>query len=429
MREMKYSGIDWIGEIPKTWSVERTKYHFYNEKTIVGMFVDEYERLALTMKGVVKRSKDDANGLQPEKFDSYQILRKNELVFKLIDLQNVSTSRVGLSPYTGLVSPAYIVLKANGRVLPEFAEKYFLFLWKNEVFNFLGNDGVRSSLNASDLMNVPLVVPKLIEQKRIVDYLNRKCDSIEKVIQLLQDEIQELEQYRESVITEAVTKGIRKNVGFKQSGTAWCPQIPEQWTVTNPKALFYLRNQRASEGERQLTASQKFGIMYQDEFMERENQKLVVVEKDFSILKHVEPNDFVISMRSFQGGLEYSEISGSISSAYVMLIPNAELVYPPFYRWFFKSSKYINAIQSTTNLVRDGQAMRYANFVKVPLFIIPLDEQREVAEYLNEKIAKVDSILRGKSEEIEALNNYKKAIIYECVTGKKEVPENVGCEN
>lgn len=137
MRNLKYSGTDWLGMVPENWSVERTKYHFYNEKTIVGMYVDEYERLALTMKGVIKRSKEDANGLQPEKFDSYQILRKNELVFKLIDLQNVTTSRVGLSPYDGLVSPAYIVLKANGKVLPEFAEQYFLFLWRNEIFNFL----------------------------------------------------------------------------------------------------------------------------------------------------------------------------------------------------------------------------------------------------------------------------------------------------
>lgn len=158
--------------------------------------------------------------------------------------------------------------------------------------------------------------------------------------------------------------------------------------------------------------------------MEMTGSKVVTVEKDFSILKHVEPNDFVISMRSFQGGLEYSELSGSISSAYVMLIPNEEKVYPPFYRWFFKSSKYINAIQSTTNLVRDGQAMRYANFVKVPLFDIPMDEQKEIASYLEKKISKVDALIIGKEEEISTLLAYKKAMVYEYVTGKKEVPIN-----
>ena len=189
MRKLKYSGTDWLGMVPEDWSVERTKYHFYNEKTIVGMFVDDYERLALTMKGVIKRSKEDANGLQPEKFDSYQILRKDELVFKLIDLQNVTTSRVGLSPYDGLVSPAYIVLKANGKVLPEFAEQYFLFLWRNEIFNFLGNDGVRSSLNASDLLNIPIVVPSIEEQKRIVEYLDARCAEIKTIISEIQAQI------------------------------------------------------------------------------------------------------------------------------------------------------------------------------------------------------------------------------------------------
>lgn len=104
-----------------------------------------------------------------------------------------------------------------------------------------------------------------------------------------------------------------------------------------------------------------------------------------------------------------------------MLIPNKEFVYAPFYRWFFKSSKYINALQSTSNLVRDGQAMRYANFVKVPLFIAPIEEQKAIASYLDEKIEKVNSILAEKKKQLEILSNYKKSLIYEYVTGKKEV--------
>ena len=110
---MKDSGIAWVGQIPCDWNIHRVKYHFQHNKHIVGIHSSEYERLALTMQGVIKRSKEDNEGLQPEDFASYQILRKNELVFKLIDLQNISTSRVGFSPYEGLVSPAYIVLYAN----------------------------------------------------------------------------------------------------------------------------------------------------------------------------------------------------------------------------------------------------------------------------------------------------------------------------
>ena len=110
---MKVSGVEWIGDIPAKWNLLPVKRFFRAEKRIVGDAVHEYERLALTMKGVIKRSKDDSEGLQPEKFEGYQILRENELVFKSIDLENVKTSRVGLSPYTGLVSPAYIVLSSK----------------------------------------------------------------------------------------------------------------------------------------------------------------------------------------------------------------------------------------------------------------------------------------------------------------------------
>lgn len=143
MRKMKDSGVEWIGHIPENWELVQTKRHFQNIKRVVGKAVDEYERLALTMHGVIKRSKEDSDGLQPEKFEGYQILKTNELVFKLIDLENVKTSRVGLSPYIGLVSPAYIVL-SNSYDDNRFFYYWFLFMYYNEIFNHLGGDGVRS---------------------------------------------------------------------------------------------------------------------------------------------------------------------------------------------------------------------------------------------------------------------------------------------
>ena len=105
-----------------------------------------------------------------------------------------------------------------------------------------------------------------------------------------------------------------------------------------------------------------------------------------------------------------------------MLIPDEKTIYPPFYKWFFKSSQYINAIQSTTNLVRDGQAMRYANFVKVPLFIIPMVEQKEIADFLDDKVSKIDGLLENRKKQIQILESYRKSLIFEYVTGKKEVP-------
>ena len=127
-------------------------------------------------------------------------------------------------------------------------------------------------------------------------------------------------------------------------------------------------------------------------------------------------------MRSFQGGLEYSTNTGSISSAYVMLIPNLNLVFPRYYKWLLKSAVYINALQSTTNMVRDGQAMRYANFIKVRLITVPLGEQEEIANYLDVKCAAMDNLVSKKEQFVTDLELYKKSLIYEYVTGKKEAP-------
>lgn len=203
---------------------------------------------------------------------------------------------------------------------------------------------------------------------------------------------------------------------MKDSGVAWLGEIPENWQVVPSKALFRLRKEKAAPGDRQLTASQQHGIIYQDDYMALTGNRVVTVEKDFSILKRVEKGDFVISMRSFQGGLEYSENAGSISSAYVMLIPDLEYVVPEFYKWLFKSPTYITALQCTSNLIRDGQALRYNNFVQVPLCIIPKDDQKKIAGTLGEKCQQIDDLISNVQAQIEKLKAYKQSLITEVVT-------------
>lgn len=203
---------------------------------------------------------------------------------------------------------------------------------------------------------------------------------------------------------------------IKDSGIEWVRQIPVGWNSINPKALFTQRKDNAKPGERQLTASQQYGVIYQDEYMALTGSRIVTVEKDFDILKHVEAGDFIISMRSFQGGLEYSTNTGSISSAYVMLIPNSEMVEPRFFRWLFKSEAYINALQSTSNMVRDGQAMRYSNFAQVRLYTVPINEQRKIADYLDQKCASIDAIITKTKATIEEYKALKQSIITQAVT-------------
>ena len=418
--EMKNSGVQWLGNIPKEWSVGKVKHEFYATKTIVGDKVNDYERLALTLNGVIKRSKDAGDGLQPEKFDGYQILKEHELVFKLIDLANVSTSRVGLSPYTGIVSPAYIVLHHRKDMNPRYGEYYFLSMWMNEVFNHIGGDGVRSALNAKDLLNIPYLKVSPDEQQAIADYLDETCSKIDEIIAEAKASIDEYKNLRESVISNATTRGIKKNRSMKFSGVEWVLEIPSDWDMIPAKVLFSQSNERKHADDVQLTASQKYGIISQVEYMKRENSRIVIATQGIENWKHVEPNDFIISLRSFQGGLEKSDVSGCITWHYVVLKANNG-VYYDYFKWLFKSDKYINALQGTCNFIRDGQDLRFSNFIQVPLLAVPIEEQKEIADYLNKEVPKIDSLIAEKESLIKDLESYKKSLIYEVVTGKRRV--------
>lgn len=419
---MKDSGISWVGEIPKEWSVNRAKYCFVNTKEIAGCMSDRYERLALTMNGVIKRSKDDSNGLQPEKFETYQILRPDELVFKLIDLQNVSTSRVGLSPYLGLVSPAYIILKSNKRVLPAFAEKYFLMLWKNQIFNALGDAGVRSNLNSKDLLELSIPFPTFDEQQQIADFLDRECGKIDGLKADIQVQIDTLEQYKRSVITEAVTHGLNPSAPMKGS-KVWYGQIPSEWKELKGKYVFKQRNDRGNNVCLQLLSpTQKYGVIPQDKYEELTGMNAVKLNDstNYALLKTIHKGDYCISLRSFQGGFEYSEYEGVVSPAYQVFYPIITIA-DGYYKYLFKEKGFIDVMNSYTMSLRDGKNIAFDDFGDTFIPVPPLDEQQEIADYLDNKCAEIEQIIEDKKSQIETLDGYKKSLIYEYVTGKKEV--------
>lgn len=419
MREMKDSGISWVGEIPKEWSVNRAKYCFVNTKEIAGCRSDRYERLALTMNGVIKRSKDDSNGLQPEKFETYQILRPDELVFKLIDLQNVSTSRVGLSPYLGLVSPAYIILKSNKRVLPAFAEKYFLMLWKNQIFNALGDAGVRSNLNSKDLLELSIPFPSLDEQQRIAEFLDRECGKIDGLKADIQAQIDTLEQYKRSVITEAVTHGLNPSAPMKDSGIPWVGKIPAKWAVLPIYCVYGERKRKNVFGTEQNLLSLSYGKVIRKDI----NTNGGLLPSNYNGYNIIEKNDIIIRPTDLQNdrtslrtGLVKEH--GIITSAYIALKPKNR-VSSKFYHYLIHSYDVKKVFYNMGNGVRQG--LNYGEFAKLMVYYPPLDEQQEIADYLDNKCAEIEQIIADKKSQIETLDGYKKSLIYEYVTGKKEV--------
>ena len=273
-----------------------------------------------------------------------------------------------------------------------------------------------------DLFNNMLFpFPPLPEQHAIATHLDRKCSEIDRIATGIQAEIETLESVRTTAISEAVTHGLDKTIPMRESGARWCMTIPAHWEMIPSKYLFHNSDLRKQEGDEQLTASQKYGIITQEDYMERENASIVLANKGLEDWKHVEPYDFVISLRSFQGGLEMSEVTGCITWHYVVLKASRPICHR-FYKWLFKSAQYINALQGTCNFIRDGQDLRFSNFAQVPLFVPPMEEQEAIADYLDSKCAEIDAAIADKREQLTTLEEYKKSLIFEYVTGKKEVP-------
>lgn len=409
-REMKDSGIEWIGEIPAEWEIIRFK--FLHNVMNTGEAIDK-EYWSDDEKDTVFYTA----GLLPiytsyHDFPEWKYTNGNDLL-----LARNGTPYV----YYPVINACYTDHIIRAEMKADINRKFVKYGLQQSISSVIVNQVSIATWSASLWNEQTIPWPPLPEQQKIADYLDSECAKIDDVITKTKATIEEYKKLKQSVITEAVTKGIRPNREMKGSGIEWIGEIPREWDTINPKALFSQRKEKARECQRQLTASQQYGVIYQDEYMELTGAKVVTVEKDFDILKQVEVGDFVISMRSFQGGLEYSEKSGSISSAYVMLMPNLESVIPRYYKWVLKSSVYIKALQSTSNMVRDGQAMRYSNFAQIRLLNVPLCEQQEIADYLDKKCSEIDNLIAKKEQIVTELESYKKSLIYEYVTGKKEV--------
>ena len=432
-RPMKDSGVDWIGLVPKDWSVLRTKNIFRNHKDVVGERESEFERLALTLNGVIKRSKTDSNGLQPEKFDGYQIVHSNELIFKLIDLANVATSRVGLSPYEGIVSPAYIILYSHKDCCIKFAEYYFKSLWQREVFNHIGDEGVRSSLSADTLLNIPYVAPSVKEQKAIVSVLDKKCAAIDDVLTKTQESIEEYKKLKQAVITESVTKGVRGKRPMKDSGVNWIGQIPKDWNVDKLKRILTERNESNDpvQTSERLSLSIDTGVTLYAE----KTTNLDRFKEDVSQYKLAHIGDLVMnSMNVIVGAVGVSDYFGCVSPAYYTYYDNeADHITARYMDYVFRTKslrallyrlgKGIYAIDRGDGKVNTCRLKVSREDMRSLLLPLPsVEEQREIVSYLDKKCEDIEALIAKKQQFIDELTAYKKSLIYEYVTGKKEVP-------
>ncbi len=275
-------------------------------------------------------------------------------------------------------------------------------------------------LSTAFVANSCFPLPSIPEQTRIAAFLDAKTAEIDAAIAKQQRLIELLQEQKAILINRAVTRGLDPGARLRESGVAWIGEIPAHWEVKRSKWLFTPRKERARSDDIQLSATQAYGVISQQEYMDREGRRVTQITEHLDKRAHVEIDDFVISMRSFEGGLERAWASGCIRSSYVVLEPSPQ-VNVDFFTYLFKSQAYIEALRRTANFIRDGQDLNFNNFTLVDLPVIPYEEQQAIADYLRQA---TDDLARGVAliqREIELLSEYRSILISDAVTGKIKV--------
>ena len=419
MREMKPSSMEWVGDIPASWKVMPNKYLMYKKKEICPVYNGE-DILSLTMKGVIVRDLD-AGGKMPTSFDGYQRLEPGNLLMCLFDI-DVTPRCIGLIKQTGLSSPAYSQFVLCDNANAAYYCYYYTMLDNDKTLLHLAKN-LRHSLTEDQLGAIPVIVPPIDDQQRIADFLDTKCAEIDALTADIQTQIDTLEQYKRSVITETVTKGLNPNAEMRDSGIQWIGNMPSSWSVLKGKYMFAQRSLRGNSIELQLLSpTQKFGVIPQTRYEELSGMNAVKLSEkaDLSLFKTIHKGDFCISLRSFQGGFEYSEYEGVVSPAYQVFYPTVEIA-DGYYRYLFKEQGFIEKMNSYTMTLRDGKNIAFSDFGNTYIPYPPLTEQSEIAAYLNSKCAQINALITEKQQQLATLDEYKKSLIFEYVTGKKEV--------
>ena len=416
MREMKDSGIEWIHDIPDSWNVIPNKYLMHKIKRIRPVYGGE-DILSLTMKGVIVRDLD-TGGKMPTSFDGYQELYPSNLLMCLFDI-DVTPRCIGLIKQFGLSSPAYSQFVLNDGIDAAYYCYYYTMLDNDKTLLHLAKN-LRHSLTEEQLGAVPTVVPPLKEQKRIATYLDSKCAEIDALTADIQAQIDTLEQYKRSVVFRTVSQGITHAAMKKTDSNVWTT-IPSNWDLADIKYLFEIVKRIAGkEGYDILSVTQR-GLKVKD-ISSNEGQ----IANDYSGYQLVYPTDFVMNhMDLLTGWVDCSTQLGVTSPDYrVFILRDKERNNFHYFKYVMQCCYmcriFYSLGQGVSQLGRWRLQTSAFNNFKVP--VPPTETQLEIAIFLDTKIAEIDSIIDKKKEQLSILETYKKSLIYEYVTGKKEVP-------
>ena len=426
MREMKDSGISWIPKIPINWSIHRLKYIvdslskgngitkedvLLNGDTPCVRYGEIYSKYDYSFTTCISRTNVD-------KVSSPQYFSYGDILFAGTGelIEEIGMNIVYLGDYDCLAGGDIII--ARHQQNPAFLN-YALNSGYIQSQKGFGKAKLKVvHISAFDLGNLIVALPPITEQKLIADYLDSKCAEFNSTLSDIQSQIEALEEYKRSVITEAVTKGLDPDVEMRNSGIAWVGDIPAHWLVE--KVKFHLqRNEPRNPGDKQvLSVYREYGVIPKDSRDDNHN----VTSEDTSNYKYVVPGNLVINkMKAWQGSMGVSEYEGIVSPAYFIYKFTDNQIMPKYLHYLFRSC-YKDEFRRISGGIREGQwDLSPYEFSNTLLLIPPTDEQNRIVSYIDARISEIEFAITEKKQQIETIEEYKKSLIFEYVTGKKEV--------
>ena len=416
-RKMKDSGIEWIGEIPEGWEVSQLKYatRWKSEKgcpdaPVLSLYRDF---------GVVpKDSRDDNHNVTSLDTSNYKVVDIGDLV---INKMKAWQGSMAVSDYRGIVSPAYHVCSITSN---KVNKRYLHHLLRNPAYlpeYARLSTGMRIGqwdLGFDDFKNIPFLIPPLDEQAKIADYLDNGCASLDAMLFKTRSSIEEYKKLKQAVITQAVTKGVRSEREMKDSGVAWIGTYPSNWKIIKIKWLLHERKDRSITGlEEPLSMSQKKGLI-----PTKDMDSIPNMASSFIGAKLVYKGDLVFNkLKAHLGVFSVSKYNGLVSPDYAVYHSTGPANLN-FLELLFKTPQYINEFKKKSSGVGAGLTRLYTgDLYSIYCALPPLVEQEEIADYLDAKCAEIDKLIAKKEQLVKEMESYKKSLIYEVVTGKREV--------
>lgn len=437
MREMKDSGIAWIGKIPRKWKIKKIKNIICNDKEgiKIGPFGSALANKTMTdgpynIYGQANLVNDDfsytKNTINKSTFHtlkSYQVLPNDICLSMMGTIGKCKTVPIGIK--AGIMDSHLIKIRLDKT---QILNKFFEYVYDKDLsdiciteMQYVKKGSIMDGLNTSIVKNLRIIIPSVLEQQAIADYLDAKCADIDSLTADIQKQINILKEYKKSVITQAVTKGLDPNVEMKNTASPYWNKIPKKWCLSDIKYIFKIVKRIAGkEGFDILSVTQK-GLKIKDT-SRNEGQ----IAENYKGYQFVYPGDFVMNhMDLLTGWVDLSKLFGVTSPDYRVFklrdnIQNEAGYYKYVMQCCYSCRIFYSLGQGVSTLGRWRlQTSVFNNFL---LPVPPTTEQKAIADFLDAKCADIDAAIAGKQKQLDVLKEYKKSLIYEYVTGKKEVP-------